>query len=67
MTWQFSFVPYSVNCWAALIALALWVVLPHAQAEIGDMRGFGSKYVPLMSYVDLYLDDPAFLIDACID
>jgi hypothetical protein len=37
--WQLSFVPYSTNCWAALIALALWVVLPHAQSEIDDMLG----------------------------
>jgi hypothetical protein len=32
MTWQFSSVPYAVNYWAALIALALWAVLPHAQS-----------------------------------
>jgi hypothetical protein len=28
---------------------------------------FGSKYEPLMLFVDVYLDDPAFLLDACID
>jgi hypothetical protein len=39
MTWQFSYVPYSANCRTALIALALWAVLTHAQSEIDDMRG----------------------------
>jgi hypothetical protein len=56
-----------VNCWAALIALALWAALPHAESEIDDMWVFGLKYEPLMSSVDLYLDDPAFLIDARVD
>jgi hypothetical protein len=62
MTWQF----YSVNWRGALIALALWAVLAHAQFEI-DMGVFGSKYEPLVSSVDLYLDDPMFLIDASVD
>jgi hypothetical protein len=39
MTWQFSSVPYFVNSRVALIALALWAVLPHAQSEIDDMQG----------------------------
>jgi hypothetical protein len=39
MTWQFSSIPYYVNCRATLIALALWAVLPHVQSEIDDMRG----------------------------
>jgi hypothetical protein len=28
---------------------------------------FGSKYEPLVSSVDIYVDDPAFLIDASVD
>jgi hypothetical protein len=56
-----------VNCWAALIALALWAALPHAESEIDDMRVFGLNYEALVSSVDFYLDDPTFLIDACID
>jgi hypothetical protein len=28
---------------------------------------FGSKYEPLVLSVDLYLDDPVFLIDAYVD
>jgi hypothetical protein len=43
MTWQFHSVPYSANCQASLISLALWVVLPHAQSEIDDMWGLGVK------------------------
>jgi hypothetical protein len=30
-------------------------------------RVFGLKYEPLVSSIDLYLDDPMFLVDACID
>jgi hypothetical protein len=56
-----------MNYRATLVALALWAVLPHAQSKIDDMRGLWSKYEPLMSSVDLYLDDPAFLVDACVD
>jgi hypothetical protein len=43
MTWQFSSVPYYANYWAALISLALWAVLPHAQSNIDDMQGLWVK------------------------
>jgi hypothetical protein len=39
MTWQFSSVSYSVNYCTAIIALALYAMLPHAQSEIDDMQG----------------------------